>query len=138
MIGNEGHGLSEDWLQLADARITIPTPGDPDSRIAAYPDHMASLRAVAPLLPDLVSPGVRVTLEGSRRISTIDDAHTAPAVIGDVTLSGNIKPFGVHYVLGVYNVANFQWQMPVAESFKSRTVPQNGRTLMLDVLGTYP
>jgi outer membrane receptor for ferrienterochelin and colicins len=120
------------------ARITTPTPGDPDSRIAAYPDHMASLRAVAPLIPELVSPGVRVTLEGSRRISTIDDARTAPAVIGDVTLSGNIKPFGVHYVLGVYNVANFQWQMPVAESFKSRTVPQNGRTLMLDVLGTYP
>ena len=27
MIGNEGSGLSPDWLRLADARMTIPCPG---------------------------------------------------------------------------------------------------------------
>jgi len=35
MIGNEGAGLSEEWLQLADARITIPTPGHVESLNAA-------------------------------------------------------------------------------------------------------
>jgi len=35
MIGNEGAGLSDDWLQLADARITIPTPGRVESLNAA-------------------------------------------------------------------------------------------------------
>jgi TrmH family RNA methyltransferase len=35
MIGNEGAGLSEEWLQLADARITIPTPGRVESLNAA-------------------------------------------------------------------------------------------------------
>lgn len=35
LIGNEGSGLTSDWLQLADARITIPMPGRVESLNAA-------------------------------------------------------------------------------------------------------
>lgn len=35
MIGNEGAGLSEEWLALADARVTIPCPGPVESLNAA-------------------------------------------------------------------------------------------------------
>ena len=35
MIGNEGAGLSAELLALADARITIPTPGRVESLNAA-------------------------------------------------------------------------------------------------------
>jgi TrmH family RNA methyltransferase len=35
MIGNEGAGLGEEWLALADVRITIPTPGRVESLNAA-------------------------------------------------------------------------------------------------------
>jgi RNA methyltransferase, TrmH family len=35
MIGNEGKGLSEEWLGFADARITIPMPGCVESLNAA-------------------------------------------------------------------------------------------------------
>jgi TrmH family RNA methyltransferase len=35
MIGNEGAGLGEEWLALADEKITIPTPGDVESLNAA-------------------------------------------------------------------------------------------------------
>ncbi len=35
MIGNEGAGLSEELLALADTRITIPTPGRVESLNAA-------------------------------------------------------------------------------------------------------
>jgi TrmH family RNA methyltransferase len=35
MIGNEGSGLTDEWLQLADARITIPMPGAVESLNAA-------------------------------------------------------------------------------------------------------
>lgn len=35
MIGNEGAGLGDEWLSLADARITIPTPGQVESLNAA-------------------------------------------------------------------------------------------------------
>jgi TrmH family RNA methyltransferase len=35
LIGNEGAGLSEDWLRLADERVTIPMPGAVESLNAA-------------------------------------------------------------------------------------------------------
>ena len=35
LIGNEGAGLSEDWLRMADARITVPCPGWVESLNAA-------------------------------------------------------------------------------------------------------
>jgi len=35
MIGNEGAGLSDEWLRLSDTRITIPTPGPVESLNAA-------------------------------------------------------------------------------------------------------
>jgi RNA methyltransferase, TrmH family len=35
MIGNEGAGLAEEWLAMADARVTIPCPGPVESLNAA-------------------------------------------------------------------------------------------------------
>jgi TrmH family RNA methyltransferase len=35
MIGNEGAGLSEEWLAMSDARVTIPCPGPVESLNAA-------------------------------------------------------------------------------------------------------
>lgn len=35
MIGNEGAGLSEEWIAMADARVTIPCPGPVESLNAA-------------------------------------------------------------------------------------------------------
>jgi RNA methyltransferase, TrmH family len=35
MIGNEGNGLSAEWLEMCDARVTIPCPGAVESLNAA-------------------------------------------------------------------------------------------------------
>lgn len=35
MIGNEGSGLAAEWMQMADARVTIPCPGPVESLNAA-------------------------------------------------------------------------------------------------------
>jgi TrmH family RNA methyltransferase len=35
LIGNEGQGLSEDWVAMADVRVTIPCPGPVESLNAA-------------------------------------------------------------------------------------------------------
>lgn len=35
MIGNEGSGLTAEWMQMADARVTIPCPGPVESLNAA-------------------------------------------------------------------------------------------------------
>jgi hypothetical protein len=80
----------------------------------------------------------RLTAESSRRISTIDTSRTDPTLIADLAVSGNVKLFGLRYVIGVYNLANFKTALPVTESFASRVMPQNGRTFLVDLLGTYP
>ncbi len=58
MIGNEGAGLSEEWLELADARITIPTPGRVESLNAAVAGSLllyeaARQRAASQLTTDI-------------------------------------------------------------------------------------
>jgi TrmH family RNA methyltransferase len=35
MIGNEGNGLAAEWMEMCDARVTIPCPGDVESLNAA-------------------------------------------------------------------------------------------------------
>ncbi len=35
MIGNEGSGLTKEWLEMCDVRVTIPCPGDVESLNAA-------------------------------------------------------------------------------------------------------
>jgi outer membrane receptor protein involved in Fe transport len=108
------------------------------SRLVNAPEHLASVKGVVPIVPDLLSLAGRVTLEAPRRIS-IDSADTTTAsFIGDITLSGNVKKFGVAYVLGVYNVADTRYSYPVADTYLSRTMPQNGRTFLADIKVTYP
>jgi len=102
------------------------------------PQHLASVRGVVPLLPDLVSLAARVTLESPRRIAIDSEETTPTAVVGDLTLSGNVKRFGVTYVLGVYNVTDARYSYPVADTYLSRTMPQNGRTFLADIKVAYP
>jgi RNA methyltransferase, TrmH family len=35
MIGNEGAGLAAEWMEMCDARVTIPCPGPVESLNAA-------------------------------------------------------------------------------------------------------
>jgi outer membrane receptor for ferrienterochelin and colicins len=49
-----------------------------------------------------------------------------------------VNRFGLHYVVGVYNLANWKYALPVTPNFLSRTMPQNGRTFLLSVTGAYP
>jgi outer membrane receptor protein involved in Fe transport len=118
------------------ARYLDPKMNNP--RLVAAPEHLASIRAVAPLVSELASIGVRTTLEAPRRISTESNETTPTSVIVDATVSGSVSRFGVRYTLGVYNLAGWHYAWPVTENFLSRTMPQNGRTFLFDVMGTFP
>lgn len=107
-------------------------------RLINAPEHLASVRGVAPIVRDLVSLGLRATLDAPKRISLDSDDTTAPAVIGDITVSGSVPLFGLRFAAGIYNVADRRPEAPVAGTFASRTLPQNGRTFLVDVLATYP
>jgi outer membrane receptor protein involved in Fe transport len=111
---------------------------NPNPRLVNAPEHLASIRGVIPLVSDLASLGVRTTYEGPRRISLESTDLTRPALVADLTLSGNVKKFGVAYVIGMYNVFDARFAYPVAETSMSRTLLQNGRTFLADLKITYP
>jgi outer membrane receptor protein involved in Fe transport len=102
------------------------------------PEHLASVRGVVPIVPELVSLGARLSLEAPRRIDPGSDETTRAAVIADVTLSGNIRRFGVGYVLGVYNIADQRYDYLTQQNYLGKLSRQNGRTVLLNLNVQYP
>ncbi len=119
------------WSHVLDATLANP-------EFVNAPAHLASLRGVVPVVRELCSVGLRTRLEAPRRIGLESDAMTRGAVILDATLSGNLRDYGLRYVLGVYNISDRRYEVPVTDTFQSRTMPQNGRTFQVDFLATYP
>ncbi len=109
-----------------------------DPRLVNAPEHQAGAKAVMPIIPELVSLGARASLEAPRRISVASDAVTSTAVVADVTLSGYVSRFGLRYVVGVYNLFDWNYALPVADTYATTTMPQNGRTFLGDIEIEYP
>jgi outer membrane receptor for ferrienterochelin and colicin len=107
-----------------------------DARVPTVPEHLASFKGVVPIVPELASVGLRMTLEAPRLLTTGES--TQANVVGDVTVSGEIRQYGLRYVVGVYNVADRRYETAVTDTFRTRTMPQNGRTFLIDIVGTYP
>jgi outer membrane receptor protein involved in Fe transport len=107
-----------------------------DARLRNAPEHLASFKGVVPLVPELASLGLRMTLEAPRldeqEIAT--DTH----VIADLTLSGLVRRFGVTYTVGAYNLADQRYSYPVSLAYLSRTMLQNGRTFLADLKVAWP
>jgi outer membrane receptor for ferrienterochelin and colicins len=112
------HENSEDYL--------------PEKRVPNQPSHLASLRAVVPLVANAMSGGVRLSLEGPRRIALDSTDETSAAVIADVVLSGTMVRQSVRWSAGVYNLFDWRYALP-AEPYASRVMPQLGRSLMLSL-----
>jgi outer membrane receptor protein involved in Fe transport len=77
-------------------------------RLVNAPEHLAGFRAVVPVVEEIAKLGVRGALEAPRRISLDTNDVTKPAFIVDTVVSGDIRRFGVHYVVGIYNLLDFQ------------------------------
>lgn len=129
--------------QLTNLQATDPiVEANPDlqdnPRLTNAPEHLAGFRGVVPIVADLASLGLRVTLEAPRRVSYVSDELTRPAAVADLTLSGQVKRFGVGYTVGVYNVIDTRYNLPITETYFSRLSPQNGRTFLANVTVQYP
>ncbi|MDI1475194.1 TonB-dependent receptor [Polyangium sp. y55x31] len=106
-----------------------------DPRVRNVPEHLAGFRGVIPVVPSIASLGLRMTLEAPRLL--VGGGATGTQVVADLTVSGEVKPYGIRYVVGVYNIADRRVLVPVTDTFQSRTMPQNGRTFLVDLVGTY-
>jgi outer membrane receptor for ferrienterochelin and colicins len=102
------------------------------------PQHLAALKGVVPVFPDILSLAMRITLEAPRRISADSDQTTPTEVVADLTASGNIKRFGVSYLLAMYNVMDTRYVYPVTSGFASTVMQQPGRTFVGDITVTWP
>lgn len=107
-----------------------------DGRLPNVPEHLASFKGIVPMLPEVASLGVRMTLEAPR----LDEQglSTGTHVVADLTVSGQVKRFGLTYAMGAYNLLDQRYSYPVSLSYLSRTMLQNGRTLMVDLKVAYP
>jgi outer membrane receptor for ferrienterochelin and colicins len=118
------------------ARLLDPTLSNP--RLVNAPEHYGSARFVIPAVKDLASLGFRATVEAPRRIDSETNDRTPLTLVADATISGQVREVGVRYVIGLYNIADRRVQTPVATTFQSRTMPQNGRTFLIDAIWTWP
>ena len=109
-----------------------------NQRLPNAPEHLASFRGVVPVVRELASLGLRVRLEAPRRLRQGSDETTHSAAVLDATISGYLRDYGLRYTIGVYNVTDWRFEIPVTETFASRTIPQNGRTFLIDLLATFP
>ena len=107
-------------------------------RLANSPQHLAGAKGVVPIVQPYASLGARATLEAPRRIDETTDDTTGWAVVADLALSGGVPTYGIHYAVGVYNLLDWRYDVPVAESSATRTMIQPGRTFMADVSIAYP
>jgi outer membrane receptor protein involved in Fe transport len=120
---------------------------DPTRReVPNAPEHLASVRGGAPILGRALMAMTRLAFTSGRydindRQSTLaspqpDQAMTNPALIWDLVLSGQEPRFHLRYSLGIYNVFDWKYSIPVSAEFSQRsgasldTIVQNGRTVM--------
>jgi outer membrane cobalamin receptor len=100
------------------------------------PEHLASIRAAAPLLARALLASTRVSIEGPRfdRHDEVADptpqGRTEGAVIWDFVLSGEDARLGLRYAFGVYNAFDWRYGVPVGSEFRQNSIAQNGRTFL--------
>jgi outer membrane receptor protein involved in Fe transport len=84
---------------------------------------------VVPIIPTVLVLASRLTLESPRRIDLRDDEVTDWAVVGDLVISGRAEDFGIRYSVGVYNLFDWRYALPV-NPFPGRNLTQQGRSFM--------
>lgn len=124
--------LQRGWMVTAyysalDSRFTT---GD---ALANVPTHDAGLKVIAPLAPPFARLAFRASYEGPRRLATASDRSTKPALIADLVLSGSAPDSGLSYHVGLYNLFDQAYGMPLTDTYISEKMPQQRRSLLAGV-----
>lgn len=117
--------------------------GDDAQRLPNSPEHLASVRGIAPLVPELANLAVRLRAESRRRALVIDDDGDERLVQGDVpllmdvVLSGEVRAWHLSYAVGVRNAFGWRYGYPAGEEVALPLVPQPGRQFFVQTTLTY-
>ena len=97
------------------------------------PALQGAAKLAVPLWPRLLSLMTRVSLEGSRydrntRASDPPQGQTRAGVIWDLSLSGEVPEWHLRGTLGLYNLADWKYELPLSPEFGAQiAMPQLGR-----------
>jgi outer membrane receptor protein involved in Fe transport len=120
-----------------------PIGGVPPLReVPNSPNHLASLKAAAPIVGSLLTGMTRLSFMGPRydkydQATDPAQGQTPSAFIWDVVLSGQAERYGVRYALGLYNAMGYKYTVPISREFAQDAIVQNGRTLLLSTQLTF-
>ncbi|WP_437914231.1 TonB-dependent receptor [Sorangium sp. So ce302] len=119
-------------LSYSYSRARYLEKGDVDEvlkKVPNSPEHMAAVKGTVPLFGKALMLSTRLTVESPRIDKTLEE--TDAAVIWDVVLSGQTEVAGLRYNMGVYNVADWEYEAPISPQFTATRMPQAGRTFLL-------
>jgi outer membrane receptor protein involved in Fe transport len=117
-------------------------------RVPNSPEHLASIKAAAPLVGGALTIATRLSLEGIRHDNAVaartesgleaaPQGTTEPGFIWDIVLSGTAEKLGLRYNLGLYNAANTKYDTVPSTESPQRTIVQNGRTVLAALGATF-
>jgi outer membrane receptor protein involved in Fe transport len=114
---------------LVDATYSFVTVRGKTQADYAYPQHLASVRAMVPVKDGLV----RVSAQGTYQSARYDPsgATWGEAVLLNVGFSGEYGP--VRYFAGVQNLLDARVSLPVQSEIGTVHVPQYGRTFWVEL-----
>jgi outer membrane receptor protein involved in Fe transport len=103
------------------------------ARITNSPEHMASIRGVAPLIQDVMSLAARLRVESPRLSRNADGAllESDVPVLLDLVVSGSIPQIHLDYSVGLRNVFDWRYRYPGGDDLPMPFVPQPGRTFFV-------
>lgn len=104
-------------------------------QVSNVPTQNIALRGFMPILERRLLLGTRFTFVDRRWTRYVDEVAehqrmTSAALLWDVVLSGREEKTGVGYHLGVYNLFDWRYALPVGFEFKQTSMPQLGRSII--------
>ncbi len=114
---------------MVEANYSFVMLGGNDAKLASYPMHMASLRAMVPIKEGLVRVSGQATFNSARRAE--DGSFIGEALLLNLGLSGEYGP--LRYYAGVQNLLDQRAVLPVLSEIFFTRVPQYGRTFFIEL-----
>jgi outer membrane receptor protein involved in Fe transport len=103
--------------------------------VANSPSHLAYVKGAVPLFSRALMLMTRLGVEGPRfdrndTAGSPPQTNTRAALLWDMVLSGSETRWGLQYAIGVYNLFDARWRVPVSTEITPISIPQSGRTLL--------
>jgi len=134
------YGLSHaQFLRGQSASDVLGLRRDSEHRqVSNVPQHSATFKGAVPILARRMTAATRLTVEGTRwdRYEAVGDPaqeRSDAHVLWDVVLSAHEERWGLDYALGVYNLFDWEYGLPIGNEYRQRTMPQRGRTFLASV-----